>query len=41
MYRLILRPDVLVPVGDYHSSRMTLAAQGLPAAAGGGYDQGA
>ena len=31
--------DVLVPVGDYHSSRMTLAAQGLPAAAGGGYDQ--
>ena len=31
--------DVLVPVGDYHSSRMTLAAQGLPAAAGGGYEQ--
>ena len=31
--------DVLVPVTDYHSSRMTLAAQGLPTAAGGGYDQ--
>ena len=31
--------DILVPVNDYHSSRMTLAAQGLPAAAGGGYDE--
>jgi flagellar M-ring protein FliF len=31
--------DVLVPTANYHSSRMTLAAQGLPASAGTGYDQ--
>jgi flagellar M-ring protein FliF len=31
--------DVLVPTEDYHSSRMTLAAQGLPASAGTGYEQ--
>ena len=30
--------DVIVPVGDYHSSRMTLAAQGLPASIPDGYD---
>ena len=31
--------DVLVPTEDFHSSRMTLAAQGLPASAGTGYEQ--
>ena len=31
--------DVLVPNGSYHSSRMTLAAQGLPASAASGYEQ--
>ena len=31
--------DVLVPTANYHSSRMTLAAQGLPASAGTGYEQ--
>ncbi len=31
--------DVLVPNGSYHSSRMTLAAQGLPASAANGYEQ--
>ena len=31
--------DVLVPTENYHSSRMTLAAQGLPASAGTGYEQ--
>ena len=30
--------DVIVPVADYHSSRMTLAAQGLPASIPDGYD---
>ena len=30
--------DVIVPVGDYHSSRMTLAAQGLPASIPDGYE---
>ena len=30
--------DVIVPVRDYHSSRMTLAAQGLPASIPDGYD---
>lgn len=30
--------EVLVPVGDYHSARMSLAAQGLPSAAPAGYD---
>ena len=30
--------DVIVPVHDYHSSRMTLAAQGLPASIPDGYD---
>ena len=30
--------DVIVPVKDYHSSRMTLAAQGLPASIPDGYD---
>ena len=30
--------DVIVPVSDYHSSRMTLAAQGLPASIPDGYD---
>lgn len=30
--------EVLVPVGDYHSARMSLAAQGLPSAAPVGYD---
>ena len=30
--------DVIVPVRDYHSSRMTLAAQGLPASIPNGYD---
>ena len=29
--------DVLVPTGDYHKSRMTLAAQGLPASVPDGY----
>ncbi len=29
--------DVLVPVDDYHSSRISLAAQGLPASVPGGY----
>ncbi len=29
--------DVIVPVTDYHSSRMTLAAQGLPASIPDGY----
>lgn len=29
--------DVLVPVGDYHRSRMSLAAQGLPTSAPEGY----
>lgn len=29
--------DVLVPVGDYHRSRMRLAAQGLPSSAPEGY----
>ena len=29
--------DVVVPVRDYHSSRMTLAAQGLPASIPDGY----
>lgn len=29
--------DVLVPVGDYHRSRMNLAAQGLPTSAPEGY----
>jgi flagellar M-ring protein FliF len=29
--------DVLVPVGDYHRSRMSLAAQGLPSSAPEGY----
>ena len=29
--------DVIVPVRDYHSSRMTLAAQGLPASIPDGY----
>jgi flagellar M-ring protein FliF len=31
--------DVLVPTANYHSSRMTLAAQGLPATAATGYEQ--
>lgn len=31
--------EVLVPVADYHSSRMTLAAQGLPSSVANGYDQ--
>ncbi len=31
--------DVLVPTETYHSSRMTLAAQGLPASAATGYEQ--
>ena len=31
--------DVLVPTENYHSSRMTLAAQGLPASVATGYDQ--
>ncbi|XDZ69391.1 flagellar basal-body MS-ring/collar protein FliF [Alphaproteobacteria bacterium LSUCC0226] len=31
--------DVLVPTENYHSSRMTLAAQGLPASAATGYEQ--
>ena len=31
--------DVLVPTETYHSSRMTLAAQGLPASARTGYEQ--
>ena len=31
--------DILVPNGSYHSSRMTLAAQGLPASAASGYEQ--
>jgi len=31
--------DVLVPTQNYHSSRMTLAAQGLPASAATGYEQ--
>jgi flagellar M-ring protein FliF len=31
--------DVLVPNGSYHSARMTLAAQGLPASAASGYEQ--
>ncbi len=31
--------DVLVPTASYHSSRMTLAAQGLPATAATGYEQ--
>ena len=31
--------DVLVPTENYHSSRMTLAAQGLPQSAATGYDQ--
>ena len=31
--------DVLVPTQNYHSSRMTLAAQGLPATAATGYEQ--
>ncbi len=31
--------EVLVPTSDYHSSRMTLAAQGLPSSAATGYDQ--
>ncbi|MDC1408010.1 flagellar basal-body MS-ring/collar protein FliF [Candidatus Puniceispirillum sp.] len=31
--------DVLVPSENYHSSRMTLAAQGLPASVATGYDQ--
>ena len=30
--------DVIVPVRDYHSSRITLAAQGLPASIPDGYD---
>ncbi len=30
--------DVLVPAADYHSSRMTLAAQGLPQSVPDGYD---
>ena len=30
--------DVIVPVSDYHSSRMTLAAQGLPASIPDGYE---
>ena len=30
--------DVIVPVADYHSSRMTLAAQGLPASIPDGYE---
>ena len=30
--------DVIVPVSDYHSSRMTLAAQGLPASIPDGYN---
>ena len=30
--------DVIVPVRDYHSSRMTLAAQGLPASIPDGYE---
>ena len=29
--------EVLVPVDDYHSSRISLAAQGLPASVPGGY----
>ena len=29
--------DILVPVDDYHSSRISLAAQGLPASVPGGY----
>ena len=29
--------DVLVPTGDYHKSRMTLAAQGLPSSVPDGY----
>jgi len=31
--------DVLVPTENYHSSRMTLAAQGLPASVATGYEQ--
>ena len=31
--------DVLVPTQNYHSARMTLAAQGLPATAATGYEQ--
>ena len=30
--------DVIVPVSEYHSSRMTLAAQGLPASIPDGYE---
>ena len=30
--------DILVPTENYHSARMTLAAQGLPSAAATGYD---
>ena len=29
--------DILVPVDDYHSSKISLAAQGLPASVPGGY----
>ena len=29
---------MIVPVADYHSSRMTLAARGLPASIPDGYD---
>ena len=31
--------EVLVPVVDYHSARMTLASQGLPSSSGTGYDE--
>ena len=30
--------DVMVPVTDYHESKMKLAAQGLPSSVPGGYD---
>ena len=30
--------DVMVPVPDYHNSKMKLAAQGLPSSVPGGYD---
>ncbi len=30
--------DVMVPVSDYHESKMKLAAQGLPTSVPGGYD---
>ena len=30
--------DVMVPVPDYHESKMKLAAQGLPSSVPGGYD---